>query len=87
MAHVLLRELQRLAFRHADLRLHDVDTGDELGDGMLDLHARIHLHEEKVAARGIDDELYRTGVTVADMAAYSHRGIAHARTQRVVERG
>ena len=28
-----------------DLRPHDVDAGDELGDRVLDLDARVHLHE------------------------------------------
>src|SRR2546430_11642907 len=26
-------------------RLHEIDAGDELGDGMLDLDARVHLDE------------------------------------------
>ena len=37
--------LQRLARRDADLLLHEVDAGEHLGDRMLDLDARVHLHE------------------------------------------
>ncbi len=40
-----LPERQALAGRDANLLLHDVDTGDELGDRVLDLQARVRLHE------------------------------------------
>ena len=34
---------------HAKLPLDQVDIGYKLGDGMLDLQARIHLHEVEIA--------------------------------------
>ena len=48
----LLRQAQvrqRRALRDAQLRAHEVDAGDLLGDRVLDLDARVHL-EEDVAA-------------------------------------
>ena len=32
-----------------ELRFDDVDARDELGDGVLDLDARVHLDEEELA--------------------------------------
>ena len=54
--HVVLRGLagglgDGLAFGDQDLRLHDVDAGDLFGDGMFDLHARVHLDEVELARR------------------------------------
>src|ERR1700682_3490048 len=86
-AHLVLRDRQRLALSQADLRLHDVHAGDDLGDWMFDLHARIHLHEIEGAARRIEDELNRTGATVVDLTTYPHRGLAHARPHRLVQTG
>ncbi len=42
---LLLGELERLAAGDLDLRAHDVDAGHELRDRVLDLDARVHLHE------------------------------------------
>ena len=36
---------QRLAGRDAQLPLHQIEAGDHLGHRMLDLQARVHLHE------------------------------------------
>ena len=44
----VLREAERLAGRDPDARLHEVDAGDELGDRVLDLQARVHLQEVEV---------------------------------------
>ncbi len=51
------------------LRGHEVDVGDLLGDGVLDLDARVHLDEHVLPgplALGGDEELHRAGVAVAD---------------------
>ena len=40
-----------------DLRLDQIDAGDALGDGVLDLDARIDLDEVELAGVGILQEL------------------------------
>ena len=42
---VLLTQRQRLARRDEELLADEVDAGDQLGDRVLDLDARVHLHE------------------------------------------
>ena len=61
----ILRERQRLARGDAELPLDQVEPGDHFGDRMLDLQARIHLHEVERAV-AVDDELDRAGTDVAD---------------------
>jgi hypothetical protein len=51
-----LRERQRLPGGDANLRLDQVDAGDQLADRMLDLDAGVDLDEVEVVAL-IDDEL------------------------------
>ena len=56
-----------LARRDAHLRLHEVDVGDLLGDGVLDLDARVHLDEDVLSPLArVEQELDRAGVDVAD---------------------
>ena len=50
--HVLLREVERLPRSDAQLRGDEVDAGHRLGDGVLDLQARVHLEEERLVGRG-----------------------------------
>src|SRR6185369_12421152 len=64
---VVLRPLQALATRDAQLRLDDVDARDLLGHRVLDLHARIHLDEVELAV--LVQELQRAGASIADVAA------------------
>ena len=47
--HVVLRDRERLAGGDEQLLAHDVDPGDGLRDGVLDLDARVHLEEEVLA--------------------------------------
>ena len=68
--------LHRLARGDADLLLDDVDAGDLLGHGMLDLYARVHLHEVE-AAVDIEKELDRAGVHVVDRADRLESRLAH----------
>ena len=48
--HVVLGDAQGRAVGDADLFAHEVDGSDHLGDGMLDLQARIHLDEVEFSA-------------------------------------
>ena len=73
--HLVLRQRQRLAGRHADLPLDEVDAGDHLGDRVLDLQAGVHLEEEEVAV--LVDELDGAGVVVADGLGRLDGGRAH----------
>src|SRR5688572_7794542 len=74
---VALAEREAMARRDADLLLHDVDAGDRLGDGMLDLDARVHLDEEELVV--LVQELERAGAAVADAPAGVDATIADAR--------
>ena len=47
---LVLCERQPLAGGDAQLPLDEVEAGDELGDRVLDLQARVHLHEVELAA-------------------------------------
>ena len=64
---------QRAALGDQDLRAHDVDAGDLLGHGVLDLDAGVHLDEEELARLHVLQELDGAGVHVAhrlgDLAA------------------
>ena len=67
-AHVLLRDRQRRPGGDLDLLVDEVDAGDHLGDGMLDLDARVHLDEIELAV--LVEELDRAD---ADIAELGHR--------------
>ena len=54
----------RVAVEDVDLRLDDVDAGHLLGDGVLDLDARIDLDEVEVAGVGVHQELDRAGADI-----------------------
>ena len=60
-----LRVADRLPLGDEDLRTHEVDIRDHLGDGVLDLNAGVHLDEIMVAV-AVDEELHRAGVDIAD---------------------
>ena len=78
-------ERQLLARRDAQLPLHQVEAGDQLGDGMLHLQARVHL--EEVAGRlgrqraALDQELDRARALVADRLASATAAAPIARAQ------
>ena len=74
-ADLALREGQFLARGHADLHLHDVDAADQLGDGVLDLHARVHLDEVELTV--FVEELKGARTAVADLLAGGRTAIAH----------
>ena len=63
--HILLREVELLPRGDAELRGDEVDAGDGLGDGVLDLEAGVHLEEERlVGGVRVDDELDGAGAHV-----------------------
>ena len=47
-----------------DLRLDDVDAGHLLGDGVLDLDARVDLDEVELSGRRVLQELHRAGADI-----------------------
>ena len=55
---------QRLARRHPQLPLHQVEPGDHFSNRMLDLQPRIHLQEEEPACIG--NELHRSGPDITN---------------------
>ena len=64
-AHLLLGDRQRRPGRDLDLLVDDVDAGDHLGDGMLDLDARVHLDEVELAV--LVEKLDRPDADVAEL--------------------
>ncbi len=70
-----LRHRQLFAGRDTDLPLDEVDVGDHLADGMLDLESGVHLEEEEVTV--LEDELDGAGAVVADRLGSLDRRFAH----------
>ena len=48
---------------------------------MLHLDARIHLEEEELLARGVDQEFHRAGAAIFESRREAHRGFVQARAQ------
>ena len=67
------------------LRLHDVDTGDFLGNGVLDLDTGVHLDEDVVAAL-VHEELDGASALVVDVLAELHSVRTDAVTQFRIQR-
>jgi hypothetical protein len=81
-----LRKRQFLASCHADLHLHDVDAGDQLGDRVLNLHARVHLNEEELGV--LVQELEGADAAIADLLqAAARRSPIRSMTRRGIRRG
>ena len=72
--------LQRGTGCDIHLGLHDVDAGDFLGHGVLNLHTRVHLDKDVVAAL-IHEEFHGTRALIVDVLAELHRILADAVTQ------
>ena len=70
------RAVQFVALGDEDLRPHQVEAGDDLGDGVLHLDARVHLDEEPLVAVQVVEELDGAGVVVADLAGHADGGVA-----------
>ena len=67
---------QFVALGDEDLRTNEVDAGDYLGHGMLDLNTRVHLDEEPLLRINIVKELDSSGVVVADFFRQFYGGFA-----------
>ncbi|GAA4115104.1 hypothetical protein GCM10022215_13700 [Nocardioides fonticola] len=63
------------------------DAGDELGDGVLDLEAGVHLQEVRLTRLDVEEELHGAGVDVADLPGQRDARLAHQRAHRGVEVG
>ena len=72
---ILLAKGQGLAGGNPDLLLDQVDAGDHLGDGVLDLDPRVDLDEVEPVL-GIDQELAGAGVDIAHGPGQADRGLA-----------
>ena len=72
---VLLAEREGLAGGDAELPLDEVLAGDGLGDGVFDLEAGVHLHEEEFFI--LDDEFDGPSAFVGDGAGGGAGGLAH----------
>src|SRR6266481_885795 len=62
--------------RDSNLRLHQVDAGNHLRHGMLDLNARIYLDEVPLAGVHVVKEFDRAGVAVVGLAPDAQRRFA-----------
>ena len=69
---------QRLPARNPQLPFDQIDPGDFLGDGVLDLKAGVHLHEKDAvgvqAFAGVGDEFDRACALVIDRLGGAHGG-------------
>ncbi len=70
------RTVEREPLRYLNLAADDVDAGDDFGDGVLDLHARVDFDEEPLAGVGVHQKLDRSGVVITGGARQGHGGIA-----------
>ena len=79
------RDRQRQPRGHADLLLHEIDAGQHLGHGMLDLDAGVHLHEV-VRPVSVQQHLDRARADVVDRLGALHRRVTHALAQLGADR-
>ena len=77
--YLALRERQLFARSHHDLGFDNVNTRHHLCDGVLHLHAGVHL--DKVELTVFIQKLKRTGPPVIDFFARSHTTLAHPLNQ------
>ena len=59
-----------------DLKLHQIEAGNLLGDGMFDLQTRVHFQKMEIEI-GVHKEFDGAGVDVAAGACQAHGGVAH----------
>ena len=90
-ADFILPERQRLAGGDAKLPFDQIEAGDRLGDGVLDLQPCVHLEKIETArprpARRIEQELEGAGADVADRARARDCRLAHRRSGRLRQAG
>src|SRR5262249_17731332 len=75
---------QRLACGNVQLLAHDVDTGHELANRMLDLQSSVELDEVE-GTIGPEQELERPSVHVTDVPRRTRDGLLHLDARRVVD--
>ncbi len=75
--HLILRETKALPLRDGYLLGDEIDAGDLLRHGMLDLNPRIHFEEIETLALDIDQKLDRTGAAIVQMLRKPHAGGAY----------
>ncbi len=68
--------VERVALGDENLGADEIKAGDDLGDGVLDLDARVHLDEEPLVAVEVVEELDGAGIVVFDLARDAGRGVA-----------
>src|ERR1035441_10354074 len=73
--HIGLRVGQLLAGRDRELRLDQIDTGNQFGHRMFDLNPRIHLNEIELAI--LVQELERARTAITDRAARLDAALTH----------
>ncbi len=73
--HVALDVRQPLAGGDQELRFHEVDARDQLGDRMLHLDARVHLDEVELVI--LIEKLQSPGTAIAHRLAGFHTAISH----------
>ena len=78
--HLLLSDRQRFTTRNADLPRHQIQTGNGLGHGMLNLQSCVHLHKEEFAA-SIEQEFHCARANVADRLRRTHSRFTHRAAQ------
>src|SRR5436305_10243592 len=66
--HVRLLVPERVPFGDENLVAHDVGERDHLGHGVLDLYARVHLHEVELPVL-VEEELHGARARIADALA------------------
>ena len=63
--HVVLGEAERFAFSNANLIANDIGQRHHFSDGMLDLDARVHLHEIETLVL-VEQELEGAGARITN---------------------
>src|SRR6266853_3137938 len=69
-------EGEAVAGGDGDLKFDEIESGDLLGDGMLDLQPRVDFEEIEIEM-GVDEKFHGAGVDIATGARQANRGIAH----------
>ena len=84
--HIPLPKTKLFARSDTDHLLDEIDAGDHLGHGVLDLEPRVHLEEEEGAIL-TGDELDRAGGIVADRLGERDGLRPHRGARRGIEKG
>ncbi len=85
--HARFRRTDGEAVENMDLRLDDIDAGDDLGDRMLDLDARIDLDEVELAGIGIHQILDGACADIVGRPGDLQRIIREFLALRIIEIG